>query len=73
MNDRPSLVSDLLHYVLVLICAYLGLQLAGRLIPDIQLWQELTIALAIAVAYVLVMVRLGFAPDSWFPDRSSER
>lgn len=72
MAERGSILDELPHYVLVLALAYVGLELAGRLAPGIQLWQEVALALLIALAYVAVVTRLGFAPDSWFPGRSSE-
>ena len=63
--DRSDLRDNLLHYVLIVAIAYLSLQLAGQLAPDLVLWQEILLALGVTIAYIVAVIKLGYAPDSW--------
>lgn len=69
MSRWESIRKELPHYILLLVLAYVALQIVRNIMPTIVLWQELVLVLALAIGYVIAVTKLGYAPESWFPDR----
>lgn len=62
--NRDSVFYEIAHFAAVVGLAYITLS-AARILGVTALWQELLVALAVGVGYVLVVLFLDLAPPSW--------
>lgn len=62
--NRENALYEIVHFVAVVAVAYAAL-FAARTLGIATLHGELLVMLAVGVAYVAVVFRLGLAPSSW--------
>ena len=62
---RDRLVELAPHYILMILLMFLALAIVEQALGELDFWPSLAIALLVAIAYPIVLRRLGRAPEAW--------
>ena len=62
---RDRLVELAPHYILMILLMFLALAIVEQVVGALDFWPSLAIALLVAIAYPIVLRRLGRAPEAW--------
>lgn len=63
--DRDRLLEHLLHYPAMFLAVWIVMDALWRLDGRQALWLELLVLVAVCLAYIAAVRRVGIAPSSW--------